>query len=958
MDPAPDNGLLPITLENFFMVPSRNPHLRSGGVPRVIPSSRGSSAWGPSWWVLMVLMKTLTAGAAVDYVAEIKPVLRERCYACHGALKQKAKLRLDTVAGMRSGGESGPAIRAGDAGSSRLVQRVETRDAADRMPPEHEGEVLSADQIARLRSWIDAGADGPADEVPESDPKEHWAFRPPVRPSVPQVSRPEWVRNPIDAFVARAHDQHGLTPRREASRQLLVRRVHVDLIGVPPTAEEWAALDHDTGPGWYERLVDRLLDDPRHGERWARHWMDIWRYSDWWGLGDQLRNSQRHIWRWRDWMVESLNTDTPYDEMVRLMLAADELHPNDPEKLRATGYLARNYFLFNRNQWMDEVVEHVGKGFLGLTLNCSKCHDHKYDPIPQADYYRMRAFFEPYHVRLDMVPGESDLNRDGMPRAFDGQGETPTYRFVRGLETQPDKSAVMTPGIPNILAFREPAIQPVSLPAEAWQPERRPWVFEAYRASARARVESAEKAATEARAKRAETLGRRGESAAMAEAEVALGVAEQELALARAESASLEHRMAATRASWRVTDGAGASPEIRADAVDRERNLERQAVRAEQEAAVARARHGLAAAQLRLWKAAEDKKSAMRAECDKAREALDKAVAVASAALPLDGMKSTRLAGAAWTPTRFLDSTKDDPRVELGPTSTGRRKALAAWITDARHPLTARVGVNHLWNRHLGVPLVTTVFDFGRKGAMPTHPELLDWLACEWVESGWSMKHLHRLIVTSATYRMDSRVEEGDANVAKDPDNRYLWRRQPIRLEAQVVRDAILAQSGELDLTRGGPSVLLSEQAESKRRSLYFFHSNNERNLFLTTFDDATVKECYRREQSIVPQQALALSNSRLVHDAAGRIVMRLERSLSGKTAGAAVEDTAFVRQAFRVLLGFEPGAEELTASLRALGAWRSLPKSPDDATAGVAGEPRAGLVWALLNHNDFVTLR
>lgn len=416
--------------------------------------------------------------------------------------------------------------------------------------------------------------------------------------------------------------------------------------------------------------------------------------------------------------------------------------------------------------------------------------------------------------------------------------------------------------------------------------------------------------------------------------------------------------MAATRVSWRVTDCAGASPEIRADAIDRERNLARQATRAEQEAAVARARHGLAAAQWRWLKAADDKKSAVRAEVDKARETLDKAVAVASAALPLDGMKSASLTGAAWTPTRFFDSTKDDPRVEFAPTSTGRRKALAAWITDARHPLTARVGVNHLWNRHMGMPLVATVFDFGRKGAAPTNPELLDWLACEWVESGWSMKHLHRLIVTSATYRMDSGVEEGDANLAKDPDNRYLWRRQPLRLEAQVVRDAILAQAGELDPTRGGPSVPLSEQAESKRRSLYFVHSNNERNLFLTTFDDATVKECYRREQSIVPQQALALSNSRLVHDAAGRIVTRLERSLSEKTAGTSVEDASFVRQAFRVLLGFEPGAGEMAASLRALAAWRSLPKRPDDATAGVEGEPRAGLVWALLNHNDFVTLR
>ena len=220
--------------------------------------------------------------------------------------------------------------------------------------------------------------------------------------------------------------------------------------------------------------------------------MDIWRYSDWWGLDDQLRNSQKHIWHWRDWIVESLNHDTPYDEMVRLMLAADELYPNDLGKLRATGYLARNYFLFNRDQWMEETVEHVSKGFLGLTMNCARCHDHKFDPFQQADYYRMRAFFEPYHVRLDVVPGESDLARDGIPRAFDSSVDTPTYRYIRGDEKNPDKSKVIAPGVPAVLAFAELDIKTVSLPHEAWQPERRPWVLDAHVAAGRKRLEVAE----------------------------------------------------------------------------------------------------------------------------------------------------------------------------------------------------------------------------------------------------------------------------------------------------------------------------------------------------------------------------------------------------------------------------------------------------------------------------------
>ena len=251
-------------------------------------------------------------------------------------------------------------------------------------------------------------------------------------------------------------------------------------------------LQGDMHVTWYEQLVDRLLNDPRYGERWGRHWMDIWRYSDWWGLGQELRNSQKHIWHWRDWIVESLNDDTSYDEMIRQMLAADELYPEDLGKLRATGYLARNWFLFNRDPWMDEIVEHVSKGFLGLTMNCSKCHDHKYDPIQQVDFYRMRAFFEPYHVRTDVVPGVSDLVQDGIPRVYDGLLDKPTFLYIRGNEKTPDSSMVITPGVPKLLSFKPIQINPVMLPVSAWQPARRPWVLKAYLDAAREKCETAE----------------------------------------------------------------------------------------------------------------------------------------------------------------------------------------------------------------------------------------------------------------------------------------------------------------------------------------------------------------------------------------------------------------------------------------------------------------------------------
>jgi hypothetical protein len=309
------------------------------------------------------------------------------------------------------------------------------------------------------------------------------------------------------------------------------------------------------------------------------------------------------------------------------------------------------------------------------------------------------------------------------------------------------------------------------------------------------------------------------------------------------------------------------------------------------------------------------------------------------------------LVGAKWTTTRFRSSVADDPEVHFQESSTGRRSALAAWITDRRNPLTARVAVNHIWARHMGTPLVATVFDFGRRGSPPTHPELLNWLAAEFMDSGWDMKHLHRLIVTSSMYRMSSSVAGRDGELAKDPENRRLWRRAPIRLEAEAVRDSILSLAGKLDLSRGGPPVLPAAQADSARRSLYFFHSNNERNAFLVTFDGAGVKECYRREQSVLPQQALALSNSGLVHDAARQIAERLAR----REGAEAVGDEQFIQEAFRTVLGFEPTGDELRASANAMHAWRGL---AEESTGESVDSACQHLVWALFNHNDFVTVR
>src|SRR5262249_33807257 len=270
---------------------------------------------------------------------------------------------------------------------------------------------------ALLRAWIDQGATGPADEKPEADPKEHWAFRAPVRPPLPAVPDAR-IRNPVDAFLAAEWSKRGLVPQPPADRRTLLRRVSLDLVGLPPTREEQAAFLADPSPDAYEKVVDRLLASPQYGERWGRHWMDVWRYSDWWGLGAEVRNSQKHIWHWRDWIVESLNADAGYDEMLREMLAAAEMYPKALARWGPTGSLARPYFIFNRNPWMEELVEHTSKAFLGLTINCARCHDHKYDPIAQKDYYHFRAFFEPYQVRTDEVPADTALEKTAIPRAF------------------------------------------------------------------------------------------------------------------------------------------------------------------------------------------------------------------------------------------------------------------------------------------------------------------------------------------------------------------------------------------------------------------------------------------------------------------------------------------------------------------------------------------------------------
>jgi hypothetical protein len=857
-----------------------------------------------------LFLMLLIAGpvAAADYVRDIKPILQERCFACHGALKQNGKLRLDSAANILKGGSSGPAVRAKKSADSLLLQRVADPDEESRMPPE--GQPLTADQLRKLKAWIDEGASFPADDAPEPDPRDHWAFRPPVRPTPPAGGS----TNPVDAFLAARWKAAGVAPAPPAEKRLLLRRVYLDLIGLPPSREEIEAFLADPSPTAYEAVVNRLLASPQYGERWGRHLMDLWRYSDWWGLGAEVRNSQKHIWHWRDWIIESLNANVGYDRMIRLMLAADEIAPDDPSALRASGYLARPYFIFNRTTWLDETVEHAAKGFLGLTMNCAKCHDHKYDPIAQTDYYRFRAFFEPYQVRTDMVPGEPDYERDGIPRAFDCNADAVTYKHERGDDRRPVKGITITPGVPAVLGG-EVRIRPVKLPTTAFAPHLRPFVEANYRQAADARIAKAKEGHNKARP---DPLSTR---MAPNQAQAAIGLADKTLKAATAELAALGARFVAERAKY-----AEPKPTNLAD-------LAKEAARAERQAARAAAEESLAKAELDIFRAVTGERAALEKKRDAAKAALAAAV------------KASEDPGDTYTVPRGSLKTKesnvetDASRFKPFPTtSTGRRSGLANWIADRQNPLTARVMVNHVWARHFGRPLVATVFDFGRKGAKPSHPELLDWLAVEFMESGWSFKHLHRRLVTSSAYRL-----AGSGGTA-DAENKLFSRREASRMEAQTVRDSLLRLAGRLDPTMGGPSIPVT--AESERRSLYFVHSHNDHQKFLMQFDDAAVLECYRRTESIVPQQALTLANS--------KFALAMAEAIAAKIGDQ--PDADFVAAAFELLLASTPTPAERDACLEAMKEWR------DDLTGRKHPRPgekaRVTLVGALLNHNDFVTVR
>jgi len=1029
-----------------------------------------------------------------DYT-KVKALLAAKCYSCHGALKQKAKLRLDT----RNLMLKGEIIAPGHATKSLLIERVEDM-GEDRMPPPEDGAALKPREIALLRRWIDAGAKAPAGEPVPLAPSEHWAFKTPRRTPLPGDAR-----NPIDALLDNRQATLGLKVQPKAHRTILLRRLYLDLIGLPPTREQLT----DVRP--WETIVDELLASPQYGERWARHWMDVWRYSDWYGLDKEIRDSQKHLWRWRDWIVDSLNENKGYDRMVREMLAGDEIAADDPEVIVATGFLARSWYKFNRTSWLDSTIEHTSKAFMGLTMNCAKCHDHKYDPITHLDYYQFRAIFEPYQVRVDAASGQLDLARDGLTRAYDGNLNAATYLHKRGEESKPDTSRKINADSPAFLApdaWQSP--KPVDLPVEAWRPDLQKFVQEGSIVRSQAKVTQAEAHFENIKLQMA-SANKKQKAKDKNEKSTADSITQEpadKLAIGgpvlvdnfskskpdlwklvgsdwRYQGGILSLTKPSTNTSWlrsKVThprdfelnlqfqttggdrwksvgirfdvdpggnnshfvytsvggkkvhlahtiegkdiytqavvkrpiqlnqeytlnlkvrgplinvalDGEflfaynlprrqpGAVQLLAYDAtadfysievrhLPAEKILKKASVKAKTNLAetpmITEAVVELAQAKLNLAKA-EHAFTIARIDADNAtyrkigngsaenagRRQLQ--VNLAKARVDLhDSKKATKAAStiknleadlkaqkfpsyepiSVSTVSLLKTPNKDALPSEGGypKTSSGRRTALANWLTHREHPLTARVAVNHIWMRHFGTPLVETVNDFGLRAPRPLHQDLLDYLAVEFIESGWDMKRLHRLMLSSKSWqRSSSNLAADKKTLASDKNNRHYWRMNSRRMEAQVLRDSLLHLTGTLDLTRGGASVTPSPNV--RRRSLYFFHSRDGRSKFLSTFDDADVFACYRRSESIVPQQALAMMNSQTATVSAKQIATTFNPDMSPE---------AFVRNAFLKILARPPIEAELAESLSYL---QDQPK-------------REHFIHALINLNDFLIIR
>ena len=770
-------------------------------------------------------------------------ILQTNCFSCHGPTVAMSGLRLDTAEAFAKGGTRGPA-------SALLLKAVNHQDKLA-MPP---GKKLAPEEIAVLREWVDSGAPWPAVSKPVTLAK-WWSFQPAKRPPVPSGAA-----NPIDAFVLAKLSGTKLHQSPAADRRTLIRRAMFDLHGLPPTPEQITNFINDTRPDAYERLIDELLASPRYGEKWGRHWLDLVRYGD--TAGFEQDPMLLYAFRYRDYVIESFNNDKPYDRFVKEQIAGDELYPDDPVAQSGTGFYTvgpNRDMLFkvediNRVETLTDYTDTTASVFLGLTMGCARCHDHKFDPIPQKDYYRLQSVFVPLEktqVFLQYDPSRSynmgEVLRHAKLREFGDQLDLLLKPYQKRVSDA--KLAKLSAEVREAYATDEAKRTPVQ----------------------RGLVDDNKKT-------------------------IAAG-AEEVRALLTPGDAEKLHTIEVKLVSMFTGYKSGPfAPGVR----------------------------------------------------DISREA-------PKTFLPARAGGKPELVNAGF-PTALGGGDAPEPPIDA--TSTGRRKALAEWLASPSNPLTARVMVNRIWQYHFGKGLVTTTSDFGTRGAAPTHPELLDWLTTEFVQNGWSMKKVHKLLMTSATYQQQV---EGSAEATElDPENKLLSHFNRRRLGPEEIRDAMLQASGSLNLKMGGRPVVppvdrdelygLSQNVddmwivtvnpeEQKRRSVYLFSRRTFRPAMFESFDAPDgIKSCSRREASNTAPQSLTLFN--------GKWTVQEARRLGTKLAEKADPDEV-VRAAWNQVLGREPSSAELTRGQQFL----AKQKTELGSLAGAAAE----MIRGLFNTNEFL---
>jgi hypothetical protein len=818
----------------------------------------------------------------IDFRVDVYPLLAARCLHCHEGDEPDSGYRLDHRAALLEGQQGrGPFVVPGRSGESPLIRLVAGGIDGKRMPAE--GPPLQPREIALLRAWIDQGAAWDERLLPAPrPPEEHWAFQAVRRPPVPEVDDRHWPLNPIDAFIAAEHRRLGLRPAPEASRRVLIRRLYLDLLGLLPPPEEVESFVADPAADAYERLVDRLLAHPAYGERWGRHWLDVARWAE--TEGYESNHPRPFAWKYRDWVVGAFNRDVPWAQFVRQQIAGDELVPYADENLIATGFLAAARLssneedkLLQRNDVLVDIVNATGAALLGLTVQCAQCHDHKFDPLTQRDYYSLQAF------------------------------------FVRG---QPGNLVLRDP---QLWAQRD-AAKPLEYDALV---QLRDALFEKGRqrrvADALQRLDPEQRRALDTppqqRTPQQETLARQAElRLQFTPAGIEAGLAADDRKLydeVKKRIEQIEQQLPPKPQTWGYY-----SPATSPHQVD-------------------------VLPMVGFYPLPYAPDALRQAEaCVLVRGDVHRRGEPVPPAFP------TVLTRAA-TPRRTSSgSASGPPPVPTAAEPQGfSRLALADWLAAPDHPLVPRVWVNRLWHYHFGRGLVATPGDFGLRGARPTHPELLDWLAAEFLASGGRTKHVQRLIVTSRTYRLASQHDPRQAAI--DPENAYLWRWLPRRLEAEIVRDVLLSAAGQLDPALGGPSVPLEQESTSSRRGLYLFQKRDNAPQLQALFDGPTsaAESCPMRQTSTTALQPLLLLNS--------DFALRCAQGLARRTRQAAADGDrrAQIHVAFVVALGREPEPPELQASLDFFAGRQRSPQ----ADVGSAADPLVQFCQTLLNTNEML---